>query len=176
MPSQPVSLAADTLPSPQGNLLHQPHVKPQSALIQFNPSFHLSLFPLLRATHALQKHNSLCSPSTLNSGDCNEERRWHWAERWHQDCHQQLLCGSTKTWNRFGSLWSLTISCISISLFSPLVSSVAEPWFGNYRPVVSAVGNQRKRRGDKYLSAGTGRNIIIRLQGWKTEPWFLSSL
>lgn len=54
--------------------------------------------------------------------------------------------------------------------FFPLVSSVAEPWFGNYKPVVSAVGNQRKHRGDKYLSVGAGRNIIMRLQGWKTEP------
>lgn len=54
--------------------------------------------------------------------------------------------------------------------FFPLVSSIAEPWFGNYKHVVSAAGNQRKHRGDKYLSAGTGRNIIIRLLGWKTEP------
>lgn len=50
------------------------------------------------------------------------------------------LLQEDNTQSRFSS--PLTVPCISISITSAL--SVAEPWFGDCKPVVSAVRNQKK--------------------------------
>lgn len=117
---------------PSGEALVKAAGKLQSAEMKRNSSFHPPPFPLLQRPRTAKPQLLLFSPCTWNSRNLLLSD-WVTASRAVApgiDQPHRLPRGSTNTLNHFGSLLTVTVSCISIFLppHPPFRSSGAVVW------------------------------------------------